>query len=1176
MGKLNRHQKPTDSSYRAKMYKSGRNWVVAGATMLSFALGMTVMSTTSHVTAHADSTPASDETTDASATPSSTAVLQSSVSSTSETATTGESSTIQTASTTADTTSEARSDTGTTTPASDSSATTQTTEKTTTTDNSETKTTDAATTDSASTAKTAASTSEATTSDQNNVTGTTTEKAATSNAASSETTTTDTANTGDNANTTTALPANDTTTAATTGSTDTNATTTDLSANDVNVTNLGATTADTMASAKQALAAVYLKTGVGQTLTGELADSEVLFVTTTDGNGAYSLDPNATSNLNITINPENADQYLTAKNGTGATLTINGATVQLTNGHEPGDDNAGYPAGVAMLASNQQIDFTSDFSLSVTVNVDYDPTMGDGWVGGDGMAIVFEQVPLNTAFTSMQTGSGMGISGEAGNVLGYIVSSNALGYSPVGYPGGNWIIYQVNSAYTGDAGDDPLETHIPVALQSGETAKSLSYTLNASYDAETQTLQTSVVDSTGQLLKEWTTAIPDSDLNQLYTLGITGSTAASQAAYTATVNSYSYTAKTVNLDITSTGLPTDITQSDVLGMPNDVVAFYQAGTTAPTVDGDGNAVTNAIAVQDIDGYHLSGPAFVDLNAADNSVNLDFVSSGTITYVDDTDPSVDLSTYNQQTPEGGYGDTVAWTADAPAGYVLADNQAATGDYTIGSSDDVVVHVVEATPLTINYVYNDGTVVSYTNTDDVDANGNPTESTASVVTAAEGSLMYVTSGADFLNQADLTNSFDTSLYDFTDAQKADIEALMAKVADQMTTNIPSGGAYVLSYAGKYYLVDPSQYTTTDGTTTAFDPTAAQNGVLDVTLDTITATEAKPVTLVTTYSGAGSQIPADQVANYDAGYTADLSDPSQNSTDQLRKAFNLIPDGVTTMITPTVPGYTADKASTFDDYVATLQALANGDTNALNDLMTVTLSYQGVTTDANGDYWYNGVDLTALTNQMNSGELTGTDLANAAYTIIMSPIYQDILLGGTLTAHVTYTADPSNPTGPTDPTGPTNPTGPTDPTNPTNPTDPTNPTTPGDGDTDTSTSGDTGSSNDGQGDVETGKDADTVGGNSGSSTGTNGTSQSGTGNGQVMTTAANALVNATGTTANAAGVTGQVNGNTANSTTGTDKNKLPQTNDDTQNAWTVAGLSLLGLMGLLGLADRKKRRN
>ncbi|MFD1432485.1 MucBP domain-containing protein [Lacticaseibacillus yichunensis] len=462
--------------------------------------------------------------------------------------------------------------------------------------------------------------------------------------------------------------------------------------------------------------------------------ASMAIVTTTDVNGDLSVNL-AQTGREIAVSGDTMAQNFTARSATnGDPLTINGNQVQLTTGYEtePTEENPNsYPAGIGMVVAKRQVDFTTDFHINITTNIAWDPSMSD-WLGGDGTALFFEDVSPEDAPTTAQTGGQLGVSYDATKLLSFNVSTNALGASPSKYydADGNiqsWttpgITYYTSGLNPGIALDKPVSTGI---VPSNSEAGALTYTFDLSYDAATQTITTTVYDDSGTQVAQWTN---DYTAKQYagtpFSIVLTGATAGSHAAYSATFNDFSYTPIETTLDIASTGLPAGVTgpsQTGLKGLPGDVIAFYPAGTAAPTTDKDGNAVTAAYPVNAIGNSRLDGAQFITLSSdtAQNDIELPFVTYGNVTvnYVDENGNTIAPSKKLDEALLG-----TPYTVEVPSieNYIYdptaAGSSPLTGTYTAGNQLVTLVYRpshVETTPvkagdLTVKYVDDYGNTI-----------------------------------------------------------------------------------------------------------------------------------------------------------------------------------------------------------------------------------------------------------------------------------------------------------------------------------------------------------------------------------------------------------------------------------------------------------------------------------
>lgn len=264
-------------------------------------------------------------------------------------------------------------------------------------------------------------------------------------------------------------------------------------------------------------------------------------VTTKDSNGLLSVDPQNTAMKIIDITSANMADYFEVSDKTGNRLPINGNKVDLLTGHEPNIQQ--WEQGTQLMVAKQQIDFKTDFSLNVTQKIVTDNTMGGprGWGAGDGISLFFEPLSVADVIKTAKTGSDLGTTGDATAkqaMTSFNVSTNALGILE-GVPKGNWTIYQ-SSNITTHAVDTFFDTGISSIRPKGAFEKTMVLTFDMNYSAATKTIHVNVLDESGTSLREWNYVLPDSWIGQGYTLGVAAATAASQSAYSATFNGYSY------------------------------------------------------------------------------------------------------------------------------------------------------------------------------------------------------------------------------------------------------------------------------------------------------------------------------------------------------------------------------------------------------------------------------------------------------------------------------------------------------------------------------------------------------------------------------------------------------------------------------------------------------------
>lgn len=353
-------------------------------------------------------------------------------------------------------------------------------------------------------------------------------------------------------------------------------------------------------------------------------------VTTTDGAGKASTDPTNTGHTNTSPSVVTGDKvstsFVTGGSDGGADKvlpTISGDTTDLT---DPTTKN--HVQNGAIVAKDA-VNFNTDFSLNATVNVKWDAaTMGD-WLGGDGTAVSFQPVSTSVALTKGQTGGKMGLVQNVPGTISYIISTDAIGGSPstsdgVKYqaPHNDWVIYQSGSD-SSQATGGVYDTGI--VRPAGTSTGSLTYTFDVKYTVDNKQLVTNVREggADGTIVKTFNKTISDDQIGQNYVLGVTAATASSKAAYSVTINNYTYVPADAKLNITS-NMP-NVAQSGISGTPGQVIAFYQPGTTAPTADSKGNAVSVAYAVPAVQGYHLATSQFITLTSGgENNIALNYV------------------------------------------------------------------------------------------------------------------------------------------------------------------------------------------------------------------------------------------------------------------------------------------------------------------------------------------------------------------------------------------------------------------------------------------------------------------------------------------------------------------------------------------------------------------------
>lgn len=355
-------------------------------------------------------------------------------------------------------------------------------------------------------------------------------------------------------------------------------------------------------------------------------------VTTNDPSGVASTDPANTGHSNtapsVITGDKVASHFVTGGQSGGSTLPkISSDTADLTD-----PTNKSHVQNGAIVAKDA-IDFNTNFSLNATVNIKWDSTNMGTWLGGDGTAVAFQPVSTNDALTQGGYGSQMGLVQNVPGTISYIISTDAVGQSPSTSDGTHyqsnrhWIIYQSGSD-SKQATGGVYDTGIAVPTTDGISTPvtgSLSYTFDVKYTADNKQLVTNVRagGADGAIVKTFNRTISDDQIGENYVLGVTAATASSKAAYSVTINNYTYVPADAKLAITS-NMP-NIAQSDINGTPGQVIGFYQSGTDAPTTDGKGNAVSVAYAVPDVQGYHLSSSQFITLaSGGENNIALNYV------------------------------------------------------------------------------------------------------------------------------------------------------------------------------------------------------------------------------------------------------------------------------------------------------------------------------------------------------------------------------------------------------------------------------------------------------------------------------------------------------------------------------------------------------------------------
>ena len=446
-------------------------------------------------------------------------------------------------------------------------------------------------------------------------------------------------------------------------------------------------------------------------------------VTTKDSSGVLSVDPQNTAKTTVDISSANMANYFEVTDRLGNRRTINGNQVDLLTGHESTENS--WIKGTQLMLAKQQIDFTSDFSLNMTQTITTDNTMG-GWGAGDGVSLFFEPLSVAEAISTAGTGYQLGTTRNytaIKSMTSFNISSNALGQL-AGMPSNTWIAYQSLDSMS-KAVDGFLNTEISSDRPAGDFSITTAFTFDMSYSASTRTIHVDLLSKDGTSLREWNYVVPDSRIGNGYTVGVAAATAASQSAYSAIFNSYSYAPAKSSLTIKSSGLPTDVTgpdQTGIAAIAGNVIAFYPEGTTAPTVDGNGQKLTSAYPVKEINGYKLKKTQYITIGTDDsnNVVTLDYGKPATVNvnYVAENGASLGTS----EVVDGYVGDSYTVTPKTIDGYeykdVATNSDSLTGVYGDAAKNVTLVYkMLEGTVpdpevagnITINYVDENGKVL-----------------------------------------------------------------------------------------------------------------------------------------------------------------------------------------------------------------------------------------------------------------------------------------------------------------------------------------------------------------------------------------------------------------------------------------------------------------------------------
>jgi len=589
-------------------------------------------------------------------------------------------------------------------------------------------------------------------------------------------------------------------------------------------------------------------------------------VTTTDKSGAASTDPHNTGSSNDTpteVSGEDVAKNFVAGGSNGTTVPqINGNTADLTNPTDPT-----YVQNGAIVAKDA-VDFNTDFSLNATVNVKWDSTMGS-WLGGDGMAVAFQPISTNDALTKGSNGSSMGLVTSAEGTISYIISTDAVGYSPHTVDGNsfpqatNWVIYQ-SGANSSQATGGVYDTGIVLPKKS--SSGSLNYTFDVAYKADTKQLVTNIVDGNNRIVKTYSQKINDSQIGNNFVLGVTAATMSSKAAYSVTINKYTYVPADAKLNITS-NMP-NVAQSGINGTPGQVIAFYQEGTTKPTTNNKGNAVSAAYTVPAVKGYTLS-PQFITLTAGgENTIALNYVGNPV---------------------------TAAVTIPSNLGYQIVNNiRGHVGD---------VLHI--AVPTIAGYTPDKNQVTAT-----VQADGNITVNSPSAKTGDAGYVTYS------MNEQGATQTMIVKVGDKTWTTTGlsgsnityDAKAILALIPDNYTINTDNGSTTIEQLLNSA----PKQFDS--------DTTKDQSWTLNVSPaeDFSHTTTTRTIHFV---DSTGKTVSPDVVQTVNWIRTNDATTDPENS------AYSPM-DWYTSVPAPTIAGYTPNTSNIAEDYPMITDAPTNAD--------------------------------------------------------------------------------------------------------------------------------------------------------------------------------------------------------------------------------------------------------
>lgn len=375
----------------------------------------------------------------------------------------------------------------------------------------------------------------------------------------------------------------------------------------------------------------------------------------------------------------------------------------------------------------------------------------------------------------------------------------------------------------------------------------------------------------------------------------------------------------------------------------------------------------------------------------------------IQYVDDDASGVQVGSLTDL--KGVTDGTADWTARVPAGYTLANNQAGSGTYTFAASNNaiVVIHLVHkhdiTYPTTVEQVkYVDvpaGTTIEKTEpvtinwVFDYDEVANTTSITPSIVTSpyeapgiagyhiiayvGDASVQTVASGQNpskmtyLVNDPFSTSHVENAFNNFSGVIDGKIESRFTTGLDTVTVTIKYVPNFLLTYiqyvdddasgaqvgdltnltgvtnsATDWTATVPAGYVLANGQASSgsytFTP-SDKNGKIVVVIHlahkhTMIA-DAAQTTDTVTYTGAGDQNPANSVTT--VNWT--------KSTDAVTKATVWVSDqSTTTVVSPTVTGYTADKAKVgfFDITTESQPTSQNATVTYSADPQSLTVTY------------------------------------------------------------------------------------------------------------------------------------------------------------------------------------------------------------------------------------------